>query len=355
MNKPTDVNIIFSGAEPKISAELSQIDLMQALSWYSQNRDGKDAFKYATDYFKKKLKVNVPSGIKSQPQTFGFICRIVTNGGILVGKDKEWFESTIKELKGTVNVEHPTKVTNVISIQDHIKRKSSDCIGELEGQLDELILSDFKSNPAPIAVMNSLEVKGAHTKYIIEHFKMRRAEYDKILTTDDTFIREAYSNFTKPQLKKLIAYCDQVILVGVQLAGDAVKTRKPRKRKTKTPNQILAKFQYCKEFVDLKLQSIDPKTILGATQLWVYNTKTRKLGCYVADDASGFSVKGTSITGYTESKSNQKTLRKPESVLPEILKGGKIYLRTALDSIKAVESTLTGRINNDIILLRIIK
>jgi hypothetical protein len=355
MNKLTDVNIIFSGAEPKFSAELSQIDLTQALSWYSQNKDSKDALKYATDYFKKKLKVSVPSGIKSQPQTFGFVCRIVTNGGILVGKDKEWFETTISELKGTVDVTKPAKVTNVVSIQDHIKRKSSECIGELEGQLDELILSDFKVTPAPIGVMDSLQVKGAHTKYIIEHFKSRRLEYDAISTTEDAFVKEAYSNFTKPQIKKLIAYCDQVILDSMKIAGEAVKTRKPRKRKAKSPTQLLSKLQYCKEFVDLKLQSIDPKTILGATQLWVYNTKNRKLGCYIAEDASGFSVKGTSITRYSESKSIQKTLRKPESVLPEILKGGKIYLRTALDSIKAVESTLTGRFNTDTILLRIVK
>jgi hypothetical protein len=355
MNKPTDVNIIFSGAEPKISAELSQIDLTKALSWYSQNRDAKAALKYATDYFKKKLKVAVPAGIKSQPQTFGFVCRIVTNGGILVGKDKEWFEKTINELKGTVNVTNPTKVGNVISIQDHIKRKSSECIGELEGQLDEIILSDFKASPAPIAVMDSLQIKGAHTKYIVEHFKMRRAEYDTILTTDDSLIKEAYSNFTKPQLKKLIAYCDQVIVDGMKLAGEAVKTRRPRKRKTKTPEQILSKLQYCKEFTDLKLQSIDPKTILGATQLWVYNTKTRKLGCYISENASGFSVTGTSLTGHSETKSKQKTLRKPEAILPEIVKGGKVYLRTALDSIKAVESALSGRINTDTLLLRIIK
>ena len=356
MNKPTDVNIIFSGTEPKISAELSQIDLTQALSWYSQNRDSKDAFKYATDYFKKKLKVAVPAGIKSQPQTFGFVCRIVTNGGILVGKDKEWFDKTIDELRGTVDVTKPTKVGNVVSIQDHIKRKSSECIGELEGQLDEIILSDFKTTPAPIAVMNSLQVKGAHTKFIVEHFKIRRTEYDVLLTTDDSFIKEAYSNFTKPQLKKLIAYCDQVIVDGMRLAGEAVKTRKPRKRKAKSPEQILSKLQYCKEFVDLKLQSIDPKTILGATQLWVYNTKTRKLGCYISENASGFSVRGTSLTGYSENKSICKTIRVPTITrMNEVLTAGKVALRSILIDIRAAEGKLTGRINSDTILLRVVK
>lgn len=356
MNKLTDVNIIFSGAEPKFSAELSQIDLTQALSWYSQNKDSKDALKYATDYFKKKLKVNVPAGIKSQPQTFGFVCRIVTNGGILVGKDKEWFETTINELKGTVDVTKPTKVTNVVSIQDHIKRKSSECIGELEGQLDELILSDFKVTPAPIGVMDSLQVKGAHTKYIIEHFKMRRAEYDAILTTDDGLIKEGYSNFTKPQLKKLIAYCDQVIVDGMKIAGEAVKTRKPRKRKAKSPDQLVSKINYAKDFAELKLVSVDPKTIIGANQLWVYNVKTRKLGVYIALDAAGLNIKGSTLQNFAESKSICKTIRVPTTTrMNEVLTAGKVALRNILIDIRAAEGKLTGRINADTILLRTVK
>jgi hypothetical protein len=87
----------------------------------------------------------------------------------------------------------------------------------------------------------------------------------------------------------------------------------------------------------------------------VYNTKTRKLGCYVADDAGGLSVKGSSLLNFTESKSVSKKLRKPEATLPEVLKGGKVYLRNALDNIKAVATPLTGRINSDTILLRIVK
>jgi hypothetical protein len=98
-----------------------------------------------------------------------------------------------------------------------------------------------------------------------------------------------------------------------------------------------------------------PKDVVGAMQLWVYNTKTRKLGCYHADDAGGLSVKGSSLLNFTESKSVSKKLRKPEATLPEILRGGKVYLRNALDTIKAVASPLTGRINSDTILLRVVK
>jgi hypothetical protein len=355
MNKSIDIKAILSNnKEPKFSGELSQMQLTQALSWYAQNRDSKDAIKYATEYFKKKLKFQAPDGLKSQPSTFGFVCRIVSLGGVLNESNTVWFNDIIKKLQEKTPVVKQATAT-VVSIQDHIKRKASDCIGELEGQIDELITSEFKANVSPYATMTGMDAKGAHTKFIIEHFKTRRAEYDNVLITKDDDIKEAYSNFTKTQLKKLIAYCDQVIVDGMKLAGEAVKTRKPRKRKSKSAEQLVSKLNYAKDFAELKIVSVDPKTIVGASSLWVYNTKTRKLGVYHALDASGLNIKGSTIQNFAESKSICKTLRKPEVTIPEVLKAGKVALRNTLNDIRAAEKALTGRINSDTILLRTVK
>jgi hypothetical protein len=357
MNRSIDIKAILSNnKEPKFTGELSQTQLTQALSWYAQNRDSKDAIKYATEYFKKKLKIQAPDGLKSQSSTFGFICRIVSLGGVLNDSNTRWFNETIDKIKqSTTVVKSTTTTASVLSIQDHIKRKASECIGELEGQIDELITSEFKANVSPYATMTGMDVKNAHTKFVIEHFKTRRVEYDSVLTTTDADVKEAYSNFTKVQLKKLIAYCDQVIVDGMKLAGEAIKTRKPRKRKAKSADQIVAKMNYAKDFAELKLVSIDPKTIIGANQLWVYNVKTRKLGVYQAADAAGLNIKGSTIQNFAESKSVSKKLRKPGVTIPEVLKGGKVALRNVLNDIRAVESALTGRINADTILLRTVK
>jgi hypothetical protein len=357
MSKSIDIKAILSNnKEPKFSGEVSQTELTQALSWYAQNRDSKDATKYAIEYFKKKLKIPAPEAIKSQAPTFGYVCRLVSLGAVLSDSNRVWFDKTVDELK---NAKQPVakiaKVANVVSIQDHIKRKAGECIGELEGQIDELITSKFSADVSPYGLMNTLEIKGAHAKFVIDHFKTRRAEYDEVLTTTDPDVKEAYSNFTKVQLKKLVAYCDQVIVDGMRLAGDAVKSRKPRKRKAKSADQLVSKLNYAKDFAELKLVSVDPKTIVGASQLWVYNTKTRKLGCYNAEDAAGLSIKGSTIQNFAESKSIQKTLRKPAVTLPEVLKGGKVALRNVLTDIRAAEGLLTGRINADTILLRTIK
>ena len=359
MARITDANLAFAGSEPKFSVELSAIDMMKTLSWYSQNKDTKDAVKWATEYFKKKHKLDVSSVIKEFPSTFGFVCRIVTNGGQLSIKDQIWFDSEIgkvkNKLKGYKSVVEDKPKGVVINIQDRIRAKANDAIVELEGQVDNMITSGFSANSQPYTVFHTLNVKDAQTKYIVEWAKNKRIEFDEVLNTDDKELKEAYSNFTKPQLKKMVAYFDQVILDCQKVSGESTKSRKPRKRKAKSPEQLTAKMKFMEEFKELKLKSIAPTDIIGTMSLWVYNTKTRKLGVYHAEDAGGLSVKGSSILNFVESKSIQKKLRKPEQMLPEVLNGGKVFLRNVMESIRAVDSKLTGRVNADTILLKVTK
>ena len=363
MARMIDANVLFSGQEPKFSGELSQINLMRTLSWYAQNKDNKDSYKYACDFMKKNHKLDVSSVIKNQSPTFGFVCRILSNGGTLPEKNLIWVNEEIEKLKDliknkkepVIDIEEPVVKVAVPNIQDRLREKASECVGELEGQLDDLIISKFSADLSPYGLMHGMEIKGVHTKHISEWFKKRRIEFDEVLHTDDPQIKEGYSNFTKPQLKKLIAWCDQVITDCTKISGEAVKSRKPRKRKTKTPEQLVAKVKVLDKFDELKLVSIPTKEIIGAMQLWVYNTKTRKLGCYHAIDADGLSVKGSSLSNFNESKSVSKTLRKPEATLPDVVKGGKVLLRNYMDGIKAVATGLTGRLNADTILIRTLK
>lgn len=358
MVRVTDANLAFAGHEPKFLVELTQIDMIKTLSWYSQNKDTKDAVKWAAEYFKKKQKLDVSSVIKQFPPTLGFICRIVLNGGQLCIKDQVWFDDMVNKVKHRLNepavVENKSKAI-VINIQDRIRAKADDCIAELEGQVDELILSGFSANSQPYAVFHTLNVKDAQTKYIVEWAKGKRIEFDEVMNTDDKELKEAYSNFTKPQLKKMVAYFDQVILDCQKISGESTKSRKPRKRKAKSPEQLTAKLNFMPEFKELKLTSVKPTEIIGAMSLWVYNTKTRKLGVYHAEDAGGLSIKGSTIVNFSETKCMQKKLRKPAEILPEILNGGKVFLRNIMDNINAVPHWLNGRINKDTVLLKVTK
>jgi hypothetical protein len=359
MSRVLDVNELFTGSEPKIQKELTNAELGSILSWYSQNKTKKDSVKYSVDYFKKRLKIKIdPSVLKTVVSTFGFVCRIVSNGATLSAKDSEWFAKEIEEIKTR---QSNVKVVDVVAtdtkpnIQDRIKEKSSMCIGELEGMSDDFIMSGFKREMSPISIMQNMEIKTVHVRHITEWAKKKRSEFDTVMNTTDKDLRDGYSNFKKVELKKMVGLFDQVILDCGQINAAATVTRKPRKRKVKTPQELVTKVVICKEFEELKLKSIAPTDMIGAMQLWVYNTKTKKLGVYNAEDAGGLSVKGTTLINFSEDKSTQKTLRKPTEILPEVLKGGKVFLRNALANIRAVESKLNGRLNKDIILLKVVK
>ena len=122
MSKAIDIKAILSNnKEPKFSGELSQTQLTQALNWYAQNRDNKDATKYASDFLKKKHKINALDALKTVPSTFGFLCRIVSNGGLLNESNSKYFDDTIDKLKQSTPVIKQA-TTNIVSIQDHIKQ-----------------------------------------------------------------------------------------------------------------------------------------------------------------------------------------------------------------------------------------
>ena len=357
MARILDANEKFVGKEPKFTGEVTDSEIGSTLSWYSQNKSPKDSQKYAIDFFKKKFKLSIASVIKGKPSQFGFICRMVTNGAVLSAERQTWFQKQVEDIKEELAKFETKEVIDTAkkgpNIQERIREKANECIGELEGQIDTLIATKFSSNVAPFAVMHTMSIKEAQVKYILDWVKNKRSEFDEVMNTGDKDLKEGYSNFSKTELKKIVAYCDQVILDCQKVSATA--TRKPRKRKAKSPEQLVAKIKYCQEFADLKLTSVKPTDIIGAMQLWVYNTKTRKLGVYHAEDVGGLSIKGSSILNYAESKSVQKKLRKPEVTLPDVLSGGKVFLRNVIENIRAVESALTGRLNADTILLKVTK
>lgn len=342
--------------EPKIVGEATQALLGTALSWYSQNKDTKDYLKYVEDYFKKQ-KITASYDNKQVESTFGFLCRLVSNGAVLSGSNKEYFDSCVDKLKSSKK-KKVVEVENAeprVTIQDRIKAKASECIGELDGLLDDYILSKFKANTTPYGLMHSMEIKSVHVTHIVNHFKNIRSEFDEVSTTKDVDLKEGYSNFNKTDLKKIIAFCDSVITDARKITGAAAQNRKPRKRKVKSPTELVAKLNYQKDFAELKLESFSPALIVGLSQMFVYNTKTKKLGLYVANDSDGLSVKGSSLTNYSETKSIQKTLRKPAVTIKEVVTGGKVALRNIMPSLTTKDAPLTGRINGDTILLKAIK
>jgi hypothetical protein len=160
---------------------------------------------------------------------------------------------------------------------------------------------------------------------------------------------EGYSNFTKPQLKRYLALL-QSIVDGCEQAKKIV--RKPRVRKAKPAGEIVKRMKFKKEDTELGIKSVTAASIVGATELWVYNTKYRKLQVYKAVEGSSLTVKGTSVLNYDTALSSSKTLRKPKEQLTPMLTMTKRPMAAAYKAIKCKEATPNGRINEECILFR---
>jgi len=230
---------------------------------------------------------------------------------------------------------------------------------------------DFKKH------FTDMGVTQAHARKLKGFYENELADYDELermptagqlKKMDDveadlwTQLKEGYAHIKKADIKKLRTAIEELMTALDFVIESAKATRKPRKAKPKSATKLVEKLKFCKTDEKYKLASIAPDQIIGASELWVFNTKTRKLGKYVASnidpkgigrDGTGLSVKGTTIIGYDEKLSIQKTLRKPDDQLKDFKGAGKVKLRKFLDDIKTTDTKLNGRCNPDTILLKV--
>ena len=263
------------------------------------------------------------------------------------GKD-DVDDEAVAEVKSTVPV---------VSIQERVRESSYKMTEEIETAIESFQLDPEAFDPKAFKVLNLLkahQAKAAHARIIKDFYARNLDELTEAATTKDEQLKEAYSHLSKVQLRKITAFYQEIVSACEMLAQEAKVNRKPKARKAVPAEKIVAKLKYKKADEPLKLVSINPADVLGAKELWTYNTKSRKLGKYIAEEFQDLGIKGTTITGFNEPKSVQKTLRKPADQLKEFKAAGKVALRKFLEDINAVDTRMNGRINEDIILLKIV-
>lgn len=273
---------------------------------------------------------------------------------------REAITETIEAGKNDIDAEAVAEVKStvpVVSIQDRVRESAYKMTDELEDAIESFQTDPENFDPKAFKVLNLLkgkEVKAAHARLIKTLYSSDLAELELLASGQaDEQLKEGYSHRTKKQIRNLIAFYQEIMSACDMLAQEAKVNRKPRKAKVVPKDKIVAKLKYKKSDEPLKLVSISPADIVGAKELWIFNTKTRKLGRYVADEYKDLGVKGTTITGFNEFKSICKTLRKPEEKLKEFKAAGKVQLRKFLEDINATDTRMNGRINEETILLRV--
>jgi len=246
----------------------------------------------------------------------------------------------------------------VVSIQERMRQQVSELCGQWDGYLDDWRDGEFdlkKFDPYKEMIVHQPAIKPAHAKIIQQMYEAEYAEAQELVAWEDEDIKEAYSQFTgrAQERKNFLKFYELIMTATSTLINTGKANRKPRTKKAPSKDKLVAKVKYRESDPAIGLASINPVSILEANELWIYNTKNRKLMHYVAEPmVGGLGVKGTSLVGFDAKKSTQKTIRKPE-----ILKGADKLARTKFEKLynelTTTDTGCNGRLNEHCILIKV--
>lgn len=244
----------------------------------------------------------------------------------------------------------------VLSIQDRMREQVNGLCANWDECVDQLCFDKgfdlVKFDPhSQMQTHNSGVIKAAHAKIIKDMYWNQYQEAKEVVEWKDEQIKEGYAYMTAKKRKEFLAFYEKIMVACDTFINTGKAVRKPRVKKAPSKEKLISKIKFKENEPSIGLASINPLSIIDSNILWVYNTKNRKLGCYVADSMGQvLSIKGTSIIGFDPKKSVCKTVRKPE-----LLKGANKLSRTKIqkqfDEIRATETAMNGRLNEHIILI----
>jgi hypothetical protein len=241
------------------------------------------------------------------------------------------------------------------NIQDRLREKVSECLGELDGMFDEFVTNGAKltADYKPASLMRSLNIAPQLTNLIRDVWNRKLVEFDSAVEGRDTDLAKAYDYMTKTQLKACVKFCELVLSdCGAYVQIKKVE-RKPRKVRAVPPEKRAAKFKIQTEFAELKLKSLPAASLVDRSEAWLYDTKKRKLIHLVADShTQAFTVKNNSVIGFSTVETQQKTLRKPAEQLKSIVAAGKPAARKAFKDIRATETAWNARGTENLVILK---
>lgn len=348
------VNQKYLGDEPEFKNEYTLAEYARALNWYNNMCTVSEAREYIETYLKNTARTSDLKKFKTVsdnwvPMTAAWIARMIGRGVKISDSSKTYFENKLTETltkRSNENKNQETKV-NTISIQDRMKDKLDDFIGDIEEMIDkdeEFSLYDW---------MKTKDIPAAYAPRIAEYYAPVLAELIEASEGVDAQLKEGYKKFTRKQLNERIVFFNNIIEDAERYSDTAKKARAPRKPRTVSVEKKLKNFKYQKEDSNFKIASVKPEKVIGAQELWTFNTKNKILTVLRALDRGGLQIKGTTIINYDEKTSvSKRTGRSAEEQVNKVLTGGKLVLRKIMDELKN-SAPLALRINESTILLKV--
>ena len=246
--------------------------------------------------------------------------------------------------------------TSGISPMDRLKAKcNKTIIMDLELLMDEWCKSGDEVKCLSIyKSMQHYELPAAACAFVEEYLEKALTEITDAHTGASEYLAEAYSSYTKKQMLARIDALSSMVDDLTMFKTSVKAAKAPREKKPTAATKQIAKLQYLKHSEEFKITSINPIRIVGAYRILAFNVKTRVLFDYVATATGGFFIKGTTIQNFDEVASRCIRLRKPDEFIPIAVGSTEKQLEKAWEQLTTKIAKPNGRINGDIVLLRIL-
>ena len=219
----------------------------------------------------------------------------------------------------------------------------------LESWIDEYIIA-LQSNSNITrknvkTLITANRVKPREAKKIAEHFQRLLDEVTSVVSnTADEDLAEGWSYLTSTKIKRLQGYLETIV------EEFRIKGTVTRRRKRISPEMMVKSVKYLKTDKVFG-ESVDPSKIIKAKAVLLFNTKQRKVAYY--ESKTGFTVKGTTLQNVTGGMVKSCGRKNAEWI--NLLRGCiASRLVREINTLPSKEQPLTGRINKDTLILRVI-
>lgn len=238
------------------------------------------------------------------------------------------------------------------TIVQKMSNKTSDIISEIEEALDVFMKAGFEGEFSTYNLLQKVTAAPASAQAVSAQYKPLHEEL--VAVKKDADAKYGYRHLSAKQLKAYQDFVAKIVSDAEMYVASkkATKTtRKPRVVKMKTNDQLASKMKFAPSSAEFKVTSVQPKEIIGSEKVVLFDTKYRTLTVLSTNNAAGFTISGTTVLNVD--KAVKKKIRKPEDTLPLILKATKAKLDGVYNMIKCKEAEATGRINENIIILKV--
>jgi hypothetical protein len=338
--------------------------ILDTLRHYGYFYDKKHYVEWTTDW----MKTNRPEDLKDYKaaedwrtsSTVAALCKMELNGCELPEQNKTFQTTALNEIieyGKTVKVEIDPNAPEPVkrkSPSELLGEKTNEFIGEIEGCIDDYGLGTLDKDWSIYDIMIK-ENSAAQTAHdTIRHYMSVQEELRELVEDKTEDLVEGYSHLTPRKQKAFYKFICDLISDTEKFLLSKKATRKTRVKKPTPALKQVSKVLYLPSSSEYKIASVSPEKMVGADQLYLFNTKTRQMKYLVSDRRNGFEVKGSTIIGFDVKNSFKKMLRKPEDYIATLAKATKSKALKELRSLKTKESETDRRINRDTIILKVL-